>query len=159
MRIENRTQGNAQKMSRLTELVQQAKQVFIIGNGGSAANAMHMANDLFARGIKAHALTNPAIVMMIANDYGYAEVFAQQVRVYGDPGDLLICLSGSGNSPNILKAIEQANAQGMTTFGIFGYPGGKASKMCQYAEIAGENMQSAEEYQLCVAHDLWKDLK
>jgi len=105
----------------LTEAVRAARRVYIAGNGGSAANAIHMANDLISAGVKAHALTaDVATLTAIANDYGYKHVFARQIAVFGEPGDLLIAMSGSGQSENIVEAINAAKAKGMVTYAITG---------------------------------------
>ena len=94
------------------------RQVFLCGNGGSAGNAIHLANDLLygvakksGGGLRVHALAaNPAVITCLANDIGYEEIYAEQLAVHGQPGDLLIALSGSGNSPNIVKAVARAKA-------------------------------------------------
>lgn len=81
------------------------KMVFICGNGGSAANAEHFATDLFKKGVKAHCLSsNSSILTMIANDYGYENTFSLQLSTYARPGDLVVLISCSGTSPNIVKA-------------------------------------------------------
>lgn len=113
--------------------------IFVIGNGGSAANASHFAQDL-AKGtrlslnqgkrIKALSLTdNLPFVSALANDDGYEVVFEQQLRTFANPGDLVIAISGSGNSPNIIKAIEWANNNDLRTFGVTGFDGGKLRKL------------------------------
>ena len=92
-------------------------QVFICGNGGSAGNAIHLANDFIygiakqtGKGMRINALSsNPSIVTCLANDVGYENVFAEQLAVLGNEGDILIVLSGSGNSPNILEVVRKAN--------------------------------------------------
>lgn len=133
-------------MHALADLIRKAKRVYIIGNGGSAANAMHMANDLFSAGVRAHALTaDNAVVTMIANDYGYEHIFSRQIAVYGEPGDLLIALSGSGKSPNILNGIAEAERIGMTVYRIFGAP--------------HFDMQTAEETQIWNGHEAARWLK
>ncbi len=115
--------------------------VFIIGNGGSAANASHFANDL-AKGtlrsmdqqkrLRAHSLTdNVALMTAYGNDEGYASIFEQQLRTYARPGDILVAISGSGNSPNVLGAIEWANANGLHTVGVTGFAGGKLKQMAK----------------------------
>lgn len=126
----------------LVQQIRQAKRVFLIGNGGSAANAMHIANDLIACGIRAHALTaDVSTLTAIANDFGYEFVFSRQLAVFGEKDDLLIALSGSGKSPNILKAIEVAIGMGMRVVKIFG-------------SDTGKNMQRAEEEQIQIGHQL-----
>ena len=131
----------------LFEKVKQAKRVYICGNGGSAANALHMANDLVSVGIRAHALTGDiATLTAIANDFGYEFVFSKQILLFGDPGDLLIAMSGSGKSKNILNAIEAAQLIGMDVYKIFG-------------NEHGMKMQAAEQYQIALAHELMLALK
>jgi D-sedoheptulose 7-phosphate isomerase len=134
--------------------------VFLCGNGGSAANALHLANDwaLASRrapvGMKVEALSaNPAVVTTIGNDFGYDQIFAEQIRVKGCPTDLLLVLSGSGNSPNVVRALEAAAAKGMNTFAIVGYSGGAcraAARHCLHFPI--DDMQIAEDLQLVVGH-------
>ncbi len=137
------------------------RQVFICGNGGSAANAIHIANDLLygiaketGKGIRVHALTaNQAIMTCLANDISYEEIFSAQIKVYGQPGDLLISLSGSGNSMNIVRAIEAAKEVGMETFAILGYSGGKCLKLADVAiHFPVDDMQISEDLQLVVGH-------
>ena len=137
-------------MKSLTEAVRKAKRVYIIGNGGSAANAIHIANDLISCGVKAQALLDISTITAIANDYGYDQVFSRQIEVLGEKGDLLVCLSGSGNSPNILKAIETAKLKFMDTFVITG--GGKAQGLSQ-GILTDPNMQLSEEKQLIIGHE------
>lgn len=127
----------------LADSIRSAKRVYIIGNGGSAANAIHIANDLLSEGIRAHALTaDISTITALANDFGYENVFSAQIAIYGEAGDLLIALSGSGKSPNILRAIETADAIGMDVERIFGN---------------GLTMQEAEQEQLRLGHEamLW----
>ena len=126
----------------LAEDIRAARRVYICGNGGSAANAMHIANDLLACGIRAHALTaDVATLTAIANDHGYENVFKRQLEVFGTHRDLLIALSGSGKSPNILAAVEYAENIGMKVRRIYG------------AEM-GHSMQEAEEMQIKLGHQL-----
>ena len=131
--------------SELISAVKAAKRVFIIGNGGSYANAMHICNDLLAAGIPAFTL-DPATMAASANDYGWETVFERWLRVVGHRGDLLIALSGSGKSKNILNAIVEAYKIGMTVCRIFG-------------NERGEDMQQAEEAQIRIGHELMRALK
>ena len=141
------------------------RNVYICGNGGSAANAMHMANDFHygigacgpgpsLPGLRVEALpANAGIITCLANDTGYANIYAYQLQVKGRPGDLLIVLSGSGNSANVVKALETANAIGMKTFAILAYSGGSCRELAQvpiFFEI--DDMQIAEDTQLVVGH-------
>jgi len=131
--------------SSLISLVKAAKRVYIIGNGGSYANAMHICNDLLACGIPAFTL-DPASMAASANDYGWETVFSRWIAVVGQRGDLLIALSGSGKSPNILKAISTGVDLGMTIYRIFG-------------NERGEDMQQAEVSQITIGHDLMRALR
>jgi len=130
----------------IRERAELSMHVYIIGNGGSASNANHFASDLVACNVLAHSLTaNVATLTAIANDYGYEYIFSRQLDVYGAVGDLLIALSGSGKSKNILTAIDMAYQHGMIVYTIFG-------------NELDLDMQSAEEYQLTVAHGVRKCL-
>ena len=127
----------------LAARVRAAKRVYLIGNGGSYANAMHIANDLIACGIRAHVL-DPATLTATANDHGYEYIFSKWLIVTGESGDMLIALSGSGKSKNILNAIEAARIIGMDVERVFGAP--------------NLDMQQAEEYQLWLGHELRREL-
>jgi D-sedoheptulose 7-phosphate isomerase len=136
-------------------------QVFICGNGGSAGNAIHMENDLLygiaksaGPGLHVTALpANASVLTCLANDLGYDQIFSYQLSVKARKGDVLIALSGSGNSPNIVKALEQAKEMGLKTFAILGYSGGKAKAMADVAiHFAVDDMQISEDMQLVVGH-------
>lgn len=135
--------------------------VYLCGNGGSAGNAVHLANDfLYGAGVKeggglrVEALSaNVAVMTCLANDIGYDQVFAEQIRVKARAGDILIALSGSGNSPNIVNALEAGNALGMKTYAILGYTGGRCKGLAQNPiHFAVDDMQIAEDLQLIVGH-------
>ncbi|MEM7620831.1 MAG: SIS domain-containing protein [Pseudomonadota bacterium] len=137
------------------------RQVFICGNGGSAANAVHMANDFIygiskikGKGLRVDALTsNGAVITCLANDEGYDEIFATQLEVKANPDDLLIVLSGSGNSRNILKALTKAKDIGVKSYGILGFTGGKAKELADVPiHFAIDDMQISEDTQMMVAH-------
>lgn len=111
--------------------------VLFCGNGGSAADAQHLAAELSGRfytdrpPLYAEALhVNSSFVTAVANDYGYDDVFARMVEAAGRPGDVLAAFSTSGNSPNILKAIEKGKSQGMIIVGFTGAAGGKMAGLC-----------------------------
>lgn len=105
------------------------------GNGGSMCDAMHFAEEWTGRfrkdraALPAIAFSDPSQLTCIANDFGYDEVFARSVEAYGKPGDLLVAISTSGGSPNILRALETARSKGITTIGLLGKGGGKAGTM------------------------------
>jgi D-sedoheptulose 7-phosphate isomerase len=135
--------------------------VYLCGNGGSAANAMHIANDLLfgagisnGGGLRVEALSaNPSVLTTLANDVGYDAIFARQLDVKANAGDVLVALSGSGNSPNVVKALETGNDKGMTTFAILGYSGGACKRIARHPiHFAVDDMQIAEDLQLVVGH-------
>jgi D-sedoheptulose 7-phosphate isomerase len=147
---------------------QSHKVVYLCGNGGSAANAMHIANDFIygvgggkRPGISVEALTsNSAVITCLANDTGYEEIFSRQLEAKGAPGDILLALSGSGNSKNIVNALSAANNIGMTTFAILGYDGGRCKVDCKHPiHIPVHDMQISEDIQLIVAHMCMQFLK
>jgi D-sedoheptulose 7-phosphate isomerase len=142
---------------------EQKKQVFLCGNGGSAGNAIHLANDYLygiakrtGKGLKVHALSaNPAVLTCLGNDIGYEYIFAEQLAVQGQPGDLLIALSGSGNSPNISATLKQARIMNIKSYAILGYSGGQCKTQADVAiHFAVNDMQIAEDLQLIVGHML-----
>jgi D-sedoheptulose 7-phosphate isomerase len=122
----------------LTEAIDLSGRVYLIGNGGSYANANHLCNDLLACGVRAYTCDS-ATLSAFANDYGWEVAFSRWLAVVGESGDLLVALSGSGKSPNILNAICEAERRGMLVHRIFG-------------NERGENMQEAEEMQLTIGH-------
>ena len=135
--------------------------IYLCGNGGSAGNAIHLANDfIYGAGIKnngglrVEALSaNAAVITCLANDLGYEHVYAEQLKVKAQPGDVLIVLSGGGNSPNVVKALETGNAIGMKTFAILGFSGGRCKDIAQHPiHFEIDDMQIAEDLQLIVGH-------
>jgi D-sedoheptulose 7-phosphate isomerase len=135
--------------------------VYFCGNGGSAGNAIHLANDLLygvgannGIGMRVEALSaNPAVLTCLANDIGYDQIYAEQLRVKANPGDVLIVFSGSGNSPNVVKALETGNSIGMKTFAVLGFSGGKCKEIAQHPiHFNIDDMQIAEDMQLVIGH-------
>ena len=144
------------------------RHVFICGNGGSAANANHWANDfLYAvtsgsgRGMLMTALTaNSSIITCLGNDIGYDKIFSAQLATQGRKGDILIVLSGSGNSPNILLALEQARDMGIKSVALLGFSGGAARNLADLViHFPIHDMQIAEDMQLITAHMLVQALR
>jgi len=113
--------------------------IYVIGNGGSAANASHFAQDLakgiffekpVAKTMKAISLTdNIAHITAIANDTGYQNIFRAQLNTYANTGDVLVCISGSGNSENIIEAVKAAKQKNMFVIGVTGFDGGHLKSM------------------------------
>lgn len=113
--------------------------LLVCGNGGSAADAMHIVGEMVGRflkerrALKAICLSsNPAVLTAWSNDYGYETVFSRQVEAYAEPGGILVGLSTSGNSGNVIRALEAARAAGMTTIGFTGEGGGKMAPVCDH---------------------------
>jgi D-sedoheptulose 7-phosphate isomerase len=135
--------------------------IFICGNGGSAGNANHIANDLIfgagrgmGKGFKVESLSaNPAVITCLANDIGYEYIYSEQLKVKANYGDLLLVLSGSGNSQNIINALKVGNSLGMETFAILGYDGGKCKSEAKFPiHFPVNDMQVSEDLQLICCH-------
>jgi D-sedoheptulose 7-phosphate isomerase len=157
----------------LYEAWQAERFIFVIGNGGSAATASHFCEDLGKnilrpgdmhddgkKRMRVLSLTDHVSwITALGNDLCYEEVFSQQLRQYASPGDLLVAISGSGNSPNIIKAVEWANQRGLKTFGMTGYNGGKL-KQLQHDGIHVEldDMGMAESIHGCILHWVVEDV-
>jgi len=141
--------------------------IFVIGNGGSASTASHLACDL-NKGACLHAqkkfhvmpLTdNLPTILAIANDIGYDAIFVEQLKNFARPDDVVVGISGSGNSANVLKAIEYARQQGCTTIGVCGYDGGKLKQLvdcCFHVKVP--DMQIVEDVHMILAHILMRVL-
>jgi D-sedoheptulose 7-phosphate isomerase len=151
----------------MRDALRSGRAVYVCGNGGSAANAIHWANDFVypvakhhSRGLRISALTaNSAILTCLANDIGYDNVFAYQLRVVGAPGDLLVVLSGSGNSANVLNAVRAAQDLGMKTAAVLGFDGGACREIVDVAvHFKIDDMQIAEDAQLIVNHMVMRAL-
>lgn len=140
--------------------------VFLCGNGGSSANANHLANDLVyginpnGIGMNVHSLcANSAINLCLANDVGYENVFSHQLRSLGKNGDVLIVFSGSGNSPNIVKALHEAKTLGITSYAMLGFDGGECLKLADNTiHFKINDMQISEDFQMIIGHILMKEL-
>lgn len=138
------------------------RQILICGNGGSAATASHFANDLCkgaagqGRPPRAIALTDSVPLLTAwANDTEYARVFEAQLLALGRPGDLLVAISGSGNSPNVLRAVAAARARGLETAGLCGFAGGALAAMVDHPLVVrSESMEQIEDCHLAVCHAL-----
>jgi D-sedoheptulose 7-phosphate isomerase len=152
---------------------EQDRFVFIFGNGGSGTTASHMAEDLgkstlqpedledeSKRRFKVLSLTdNAGWIMAVGNDLAYDQIFVQQLMNYGGAGDLVIAISGSGNSPNVLKAVDWANRHGLVTFGLTGYSGGKLRAMQQDGlHVALDDMGMVESIHVCLFHWVLNDV-
>ncbi len=148
-------------------------QLFIFGNGGSATTATHMCEDLGKstlpeaalhdeqrRRLKVLSLTdNAGWILAVANDLSYEEIFVQQLMNFGQPGDAVLAISGSGNSPNVLKGVEWANRHGLATFGLTGYDGGKLKQIQQDGlHVELDDMGMVESIHLTLFHWVLNDV-
>jgi D-sedoheptulose 7-phosphate isomerase len=148
--------------------------VFVIGNGGSGANASHFTEDAGKcslslpadladtdkKRLRILSLTdNTSYITAWANDEGYDRVFVEQLRNLASPGDLLVAISGSGNSPNVLRAVEWANAHGLGTFALTGYSGGKLRGLARAGlHVPLDDMGMVETLHLAAFHWVVGDL-
>ena len=168
--VENLDLNQLEGISSLIESAYRAGRfVFIIGNGGSGATASHLSEDLAKctlrdfenqKRLKVLSLTdNTAGIMAWGNDEGYDRIFVEQLKNLASPGDVLLAISGSGNSPNILKAVAWANNHGMTTVGITGFGGGRLKGESHHQfHVAIDDMGIVESIHLVAFHWIIDDL-
>ncbi len=151
----------------LAQAATQNNLIMLCGNGGSAADAQHIAAELVVRlrssvhrrAIAAMALTvDTSILTAGGNDYGFDHVFARQVEAFGKPGSVLIAISTSGNSTNVIKAVEQAKTQGVSVIGLLGGSGGKLGSMCETAVCVPSDVTARiQESHILVGH-IWCEM-
>lgn len=153
------------KLLKLSNLIlttiKKNKKILLCGNGGSAANCNHIENDFlcvlprykkYKVNIRSLA-SSPANITCLANDFSYNKIFSKQISALGKSGDLLIVLSGSGNSKNIVEAIKFAKKIRMNTFSIVGYNGGECKKISNnFLHLKINDMQVCEDLQLIIFH-------
>jgi D-sedoheptulose 7-phosphate isomerase len=136
--------------------------IYFIGNGGSAATASHFANDIaigtnsYDKPFRAVSLTdNQAIITAVGNDFGYEEIFVRQLQVLGRKGDVVVGISASGNSPNLIKAFEYAKSVGIKTVAITAFDGGKMKPMADegvHVPTAPKEYGPAEDAHMVLDH-------
>ncbi|MEX0794436.1 MAG: SIS domain-containing protein [Pirellulaceae bacterium] len=168
---------DTRQMQTWADLIYQAWErgnfVYVLGNGGSGCNASHMAEDLgkstlfekdlgdeSRRRLKILSLTdNVGWIMAVGNDVGYDQIFLQQLMNYGQPGDVVIAISGSGNSPNVLNAVDWANRHDLLTIGLTGYSGGKLKDLAAHnLHVPLDDMGMVESIHLSVFHWVLNDV-
>jgi len=140
--------------------MQTGHKLLIAGNGGSAADAQHLVAEFVVRltvnrpALRAIALTTDSSILTAAgNDFGFDQIFARQIEALGQPGDLFLGISTSGNSSNILKALHQAEQMGITTIGFTGGDGGRMRQLCDHAiVIPSEVTMNIQESHLALEH-------
>jgi D-sedoheptulose 7-phosphate isomerase len=152
----------------LEEVWRNGGRVMLMGNGGSGSTASHIVNDLqkcigldTGKAIKALCLCDcTALILAWGNDTSYDNIFAPQVECWAEPGDLVIGISGSGNSPNVLNAMEAAKKAGATAFGLAGYGGGKLAGIADRCiTLASTNMQLVEDVHMAILHAAFAGLR
>lgn len=151
----------------LVSVFKAGKPLLVCGNGGSASDAMHITGELVGRflkerrGLNAICLSsNPAVLTAWANDYAYDTVFSRQVEAYGVEGSALWGISTSGNSPNVVKAFEQARAMKMLTIGLTGQGGGKMAPLSDILiEAPSRHTPDIQQVHICVYHYICEKLE
>ncbi len=165
------------EIRQMADLVYEAwendKFVYIFGNGGSGTTATHMSEDLgksslrekdlhdeTKKRLKVMSLTdNLGWIMAVGNDLAYDQIFVQQLMNYGREGDVVLAISGSGNSPNVLNAVDWANRHGLKTFGLTGFSGGKLRTMAHSGlHVPLNDMGMVESIHLCLFHWVLNDV-
>jgi D-sedoheptulose 7-phosphate isomerase len=156
-------EGVASLIKRLQKALKDDQQVFVFGNGGSASNASHFATDLgkgssdkLGKYFRVLSLNdNVSWITALGNDYAYDEVYVRQLRNYGRPGDVVIVMSVSGNSPNVVKAVEWAKANGLFTAALVGGKKGRLAEIADQAIVINDTHYGrAEDAQMGVCHML-----
>ena len=144
------------------ESLEQGGKLLLFGNGGSAADAQHIATELTVRFVKDRAplaalalTTDTSALTAIGNDFGFDHLFARQIEALGQPGDIAIGISTSGNSPNVLRGLEAARAKKLVTVGLSGRNGGKMSKYCDILLIVpSDDTARIQEMHITLGHML-----
>lgn len=146
----------------LSDALRSGRKVLSCGNGGSMCDAMHFAEELSGRyrndrpALAAISISDPSHLSCVGNDYGYAFVFSRMVEAIGQPGDVLLAISTSGNSENVLNAISAARQKGMKVIGLTGKDGGSMAGLCDVEIRAphSEYADRAQEIHIKVIHSL-----
>lgn len=145
----------------IADVFRNGNKVLACGNGGSSADAMHFCEELTGRfrddrpPLPAIACVDVGHITCTANDYGYGAVFARWVEALGKPGDVLIAISTSGNSQNVINAVKTGNARGLKTLGLLGHDGGALKGLCTHEWIApGATPDRIQEIHMLILHTL-----
>ncbi len=151
-----------QAARKMIEVYRKGNKIMLGGNGGSAADAQHIAGEFVSRfyfdrpGLPCIALTtDTSILTAIGNDYGYEQLFARQIQANGQSGDLFIGISTSGNSPNVIRGLEMCRAMGITTIGLTGESGGSMAALCDICiRIPSQETPRIQEAHIMIGHIL-----
>ena len=150
----------AEVASACVAALESGKKILFAGNGGSAADSQHLAGELVSRfyydrpGLAAFALTtDPSILTAVGNDYGFERIFARQIEASGCDGDVFFAISTSGNSPNILEAVNTARQKRLITVGLTGRKGGKLSDLCDHVlHVPSDSTPRIQEGHILMGH-------
>ena len=155
-------------IERMVACLRQARaenqRIFVFGNGGSSANASHFVNDMVKSTVRPDQprfrliclSDNVPTLTAYANDVSYDVIFAEPMAALAEPGDVALALSGSGNSPNVLKAMDVAHEMGLTRIGLTGFAGGKLKDQCDVCVIVpSDSMQVIEDAHLVILHSVF----
>ncbi|MEO0226277.1 MAG: SIS domain-containing protein [candidate division WOR-3 bacterium] len=161
-----------EKVKKVSEILYDAYQkrryVFIMGNGGSASTASHFACDLGKTTIcdgkqrfRVISLNdNIPLMTALSNDFGYEKVFIEQLMNLVNPGDIVICITGSGNSPNVIQAVNYAKECGAITIGLLGFGGGQIKEILhEHITISNQNYGQVEDVHLILCHAITQYFK
>ena len=155
-------------LKQLRQAQDEKRQIFVLGNGGSAATASHMVCDLIKNTVKPNRARlkvigladNVPTITAYANDEGYECVFAQPLESLGEAGDVAIAISGSGDSPNVLKGVETARRKGLATIGLTGIGGGKLKDLVDICLVVpSDSMEQVEDMHMIIDHLLTTALR
>ena len=146
----------------VADCLRKGGKLLICGNGGSAADSQHIAAELTGRLVESRAAlaalalgTNGSVLTCIANDYSFAEVFSRQVEGLGRAGDCLMAISTSGNSENVIRAVESARSAGLVTVGLLGNEGGKLVQLCDHSVVVPSNITArVQEAHILIGHTI-----
>lgn len=165
-------QTPAAALNTILEILERARaerrHIFVFGNGGSASTASHFAADLGKNTVRAHLPRfrvtclndNMPMFSAYANDEGYDSVFVEPLISFAEPGDVAIAISASGNSPNIVRAVQAANERGVTTIGLAGFTGGKLQALAQHCIVVPSfSYEHVEDLHLMFCHALIATIK
>lgn len=155
--------GNVEEVGKLAACcLRNGKKILILGNGGSASDSQHFASELVGRFINDRQplaaislATDTSILTSVSNDFCFDETFARQIIALGQQGDMLFAISTSGNSLNVIKAVEAANNSGINTVGLLGNNGGQLQNLCDYSiTIPSKITARIQEFHIVVIHAL-----
>jgi D-sedoheptulose 7-phosphate isomerase len=166
--MQSRSIGNVDvAITTIAETLAQGKPMMVCGNGGSASDAMHITGELVGRFVKDRKAinciclsSNPAVLTAWANDYSYDTVFARQVEAYGNSGGVLLGISTSGNSTNVVRAFEAAKVLGIRSIALTGEGGGKLASVCDLLiDVPSRRTPIIQQLHICIYHYICEQIE